>query len=129
MAKAVVVGCVCVVISDLTPEQIESYKNYQPYLLTMSDENSLQDAFTLDMDDGPGHLDDSGAVFSRTKSADGKATITILVDPAEEDKMAMARNMLGSAMLKLQTMEQMLLGKLDSLADTERRVKDMFCMM
>ena len=127
--KAVVVGCACVVFSDLTPEQIESFKSYQPHALTMSDENSLEEIFSLDIDDGPGHLEDDGAVYSRTKSAEGKATMTILVDPEHEDKLTVVQNELGSALLKLQKMEQMLLGKLDSLAETEEKAKSLITLM
>jgi len=127
--KAVVVGCACVVFSDLTPEQIESFKSYQPHALTMSDENSLEEIFSLDIDDGPGHLEDDGAVYSRTKSAEGKATMTILVDPEHEDKLTVVQNELGRALLKLQKMEQMLLGKLDSLAETEEKAKSLITLM
>jgi len=63
------------------------------------------------------------------KCAEGKATMTILVDPEHEDKLTVVQNELGSALLKLQKMEQMLLGKLDSLAETEEKAKSLITMM
>lgn len=127
--KVIVAGCACVVFSELTPEEIERFKRYQPDALTMCDESNPENTFTMDIDDGPGKLEDSTAVFSRTKSVEGKATITILLDPEEEDKPAMVRQNLGPALIRLRELESALLSRMDGLADAEKKVNAMLTLM
>ena len=127
--KVIVAGCACVVFSELTPEEIERFKRYQPDALTMCDENNPETVFTVDIDDGPGKLEDSEAVFSRTKSVEGKATITILLDPEEEDKPAMVQEKLGPALLRLRELEAALLSRMDGLAEAEKKVSAMLTLM
>ncbi len=127
--KVIVAGCACVVFSELTPEEIERFKRYQPDALTMCDKSNPENTFTSDIDDGPGKLEDSTAVFSRTKSVEGKATITILLDPEEEDKPAMVRQNLGPALIRLRELEAALLNRLDGLAEAEKEVSAMLTLM
>ena len=127
--KVIVAGCACVVFSELTPEKIERFKRYQPDALTMCDESNPENTFTMDIDDGPGKLEDSTAVFSRTKSVEGKATITILLDPEEEDKPAMVQQNLGPALLRLRELEAALLTRMDGLAEAEKKVTAMLTLM
>ena len=124
MTKAVVMGCACVVFSELTRETVERFRRYEPEALIMEDENG--NTFTLDLDDGPGSLTEDHAVLSRTTSEDGRATITLLLDPEAPDKLCMAREKLGPAMIKLEAMEKQLMERTDSLAEEERRVNALF---
>ena len=125
MAKVIVLGCACVVISELTPEEIERHSRYD--LARLDETGDPQPAgFTIDLDDGPGHLDESGAVFSRTKSADGRATLTIILDPEEEDKVKMVQEHMGTALLRLRKAEEEILRGLDEAAEAEKKMVDMF---
>jgi len=127
--KVIIAGCACVVFSELTPEEIERFKRYRPDALTMCDESNPENTFTMDIDDGPGKLEDSTAVFSRTKSAEGKATITVLLDPEEEDKLSMVRENLGLGLIRLRELEAALLNRRDELADAEKKVNEMLTLM
>ena len=49
MEKAVVMGCVCVVVSSLTPEEMKRFACYYPEAMTLKGMN-----FSLRLDDGPG---------------------------------------------------------------------------
>ena len=119
MTKALVAGCACVVFSVLTPEENDRFKQYQPEALKLIDENNPEDVFTLDIDDGPGHVEETEAVYSRTKSADGKATITILLDPDEENKLGLAQKKIGRMLVKLQKLEEKLLESTEVVAELE----------
>lgn len=119
--RAVVMGCACVVTSRLTVEQIENFKYYMPEMLTMVDEDG-KPVFTVDIGDEPGCLEENKAVYSNTKTPDGKATITILIDPDEEDKPGVIRKYFGVALLRLEEFEQRMLSNLDDLSEVIRKV-------
>ena len=128
MTKALVAGCACVVFSVLTPEEIDRFKQYQPEALKLIDENNPEDVFTLDIDDGPGHVEETEAVYSRTKSADGKATITILLDPDEENKLGLAQKKIGRMLVKLQKLEEKLLESTEVVAELERNANTLISL-
>ena len=124
MAKAIVVGCACVVFSELTPEEIKRCKLYRPDLLTLEGES-----FSVDIDVGPGHLCEEDALFSTTSSSEGKATITILLDPEKENKMELVQEQLCASLMKLEQVEQQVLSSRDQLAEEEKRVQAMITML
>ena len=128
MLKAVVMGAACVIFSSLTPEDVDRVKAYRPESLILTDESG-EEIFTLDIDDGPGSLSNEKAVLSRAKSAEGKATITILLDPEAEDKLALVQKNLGPAMLRLETLEKQLIEMTGDLEAMEMRIKSMFSQM
>ena len=124
MEKAVVMGCVCVVVSSLTPEEMKRFACYYPEAMTLKGMN-----FSLRLDDGPGSLSEEEARFSRTTTADGKATITILLDPDVEDKAAFVRERIGSALLKLDMLEKQMVGMKEELEETENAASELFTLM
>ena len=128
MPKAVIMGAACVIFSSLTPEEVDRFKAYRPESLILMDEDG-EEIFTLDIDNGPGNLSNEKAVLSRAKSAEGKATITILLNPEAEDKLDLVMKNLGPAMLRLETLENQLLGMTGDLEATETRIKSMFAQM
>ena len=123
MEKAVVMGCACVVVSSLTPEQIESAKRYAPEVLNLTDETG-EEVYSLDIEKGqPGRVDDDEAVYSECKTADGKATITILIDPEGEDKARMVQEQLGASLLKLHRLEEQILERMDGIIEKETQAR------
>ncbi len=126
--KAVIMGAACVIFSSLTPEEVDRFKAYRPESLILVDEER-EEIFTLDIDDGPGNLSNEKAVLSRAKSAEGKATITIVLDPEAEDKLDLVKKKLGPAMLRLEALENQLLGMTGDLEETETRIKSMFSQL
>ena len=124
--RAVVMGCACLVTSRLTVEQIENFKQYMPEMLTMVDEEG-KPVFTVDIGNEAGRLENDKAVYSNTKMPDGKATITILIDPDEEDKPGIVKKYFGIALLRLEEIEQGMLSYTDELNETIRKVDRMIC--
>ena len=121
MEKVTVMGCACVVVSGMEPEQIERFMRFDPQALVLEDEYGA--GFRLSVDDGPGRLTDGEAVFSRVKTAEGKATITILLDPEIKDKQEKVMSDLGSALLKLDALEKQLISRENRLRELEDRMK------
>ena len=125
MPKAVIMGSTCVFVSTLTPEQVDRFKTYMHEALIQTDENG-EECFRLDIDDsGPGAISDERVVLSRAKSEEGKATITVLLDPTEEHKDELVMERIGRAMLHLDAMERLLAEKTDEAENMEVRVKSM----
>ena len=125
MEKAVVMGCVCVVVSSLTPEQLESAKRYAPEVLKLTDETG-DVVYSLDIDKNqPGNVMKETALYSDCKSADGKATITIILDPEVEDKAQLVHDSLGADLLKLDRLERQILEKMEGIEEKEKQARDL----
>lgn len=121
MAKAIVMGCACVVVSELTPEDVERRKRFDPDALVLKNEIG-ETVCELDLSDGPGCMEADRIELSTTKSADGRATITILLDPDAEDKTDMVRKHLGPVLLSLDALEKKLTESADGVKEMEARV-------
>ena len=127
MEKALVMGCACVVVSSLTPQEIDRFNRYDPDALVLRQEG--EPVFSIRMDDGPGSLLEDAANYSRTVSADGKATITILLDPDAEDKAALVRKNVGASLLKLDELEKQIAGRIEHLQEMETAAGSLISQM
>ena len=123
MEKVMIMGCACVIISSLTPEEIERIKAYEPKSLTLT--RDRDEPFTIDIDAGPGCITKENAVYSRVKSTNGKATITILLDPKTEDRTKAVSNEIGASLLKLDELEKQLLTRNECVKGMENTVLSM----
>ena len=126
--RVLVAGCACVVTSLLTYDEIERYKRLHPEALSLVDEDG-NPVFTIDVSDGSGLLVKDRAEFSRMKSADGKATITILLDPEIEDREDAVRKSICPCLNSLNELEKQLLEKLDKLNEEETEALGMVAFM
>ena len=124
MEKAIVMGCVCVVVSSFTPEEIERFEQYNPDALKLEGSD-----FSIQIDDGPGSLNDDCATFSRATTAEGKATITILLDPDTDDRIALVKNQVGAALLKLEQLEKQMAGKREKVDAMENKAGALITVM
>ncbi len=124
MSKVIIAGCACIYFSNLTPEDMDQYKTYAPEALTMYDEDD-EAVFSLDIDDGPGSITLEKAVLSRSKSADGKATVTMLIDPECEDKLRLIQEKIGPAILQLEDLEEQLLENVGKLKERQDKANAM----
>ena len=118
-------GCACVITSGLTVEQLDSFVKYHPEALKMWDEDRNELLFSVGLEDGPGHITEHEAVFSRTKVPGGKATITIVIDPEVEDKAKCIRERLGKGLLRLDEVEEHLAGMSGNLEEEIRKIDGM----
>ena len=128
-AQAIVVGSACVIKSALTPAEINNIKWLHPEMLTMEDENG-EPVFAIDIDEStPGSINDNGAVFGSAESTDGKATITVVIDPEVDDGAALVEKKFGHALLLLDELEKGIAEEMPSLQEEERRIKSMVTRM
>ena len=121
-AKATINAAACVITSALKPEQIKRYKKYHPEALQLVDEDD-EPVFAIDLDEeGPGSINAYGAVFGAATNAEGYATITIVLDPTNEDKKALIADKFGRALMHLADLEEQLLDKIGELDAEEESI-------
>lgn len=123
-SRCVIMGCACIITSALTVEQIEQYKLCRPEPLELTDDNKT--IVALDIDDGPGYIDGNNVVYSRVKDPEGRATITLLLDPEAEDKVELVRKRIGATLLRLNDLEEQMLQK---IGDVETEIVKMNSMI
>ena len=104
-ARIQVLGCAAVVISAVDLEDWKLVEKHAPEALTIVDEDG-QTVFRVSTDKGPGCLVKDHAEFGAPVTQEGKATITILLDPDNEDRMGMVRDALASPLLDLIEIEK-----------------------
>lgn len=128
-AQAIVVGSSCVVKSTLTPADIKRIKKFHPEALIMDDEDG-EPVFAIDIDENmPGSINNNGACFGSATSTDGKATITVVLDPAAENTEELVYNRLGRALMYLKEMEEHIAEVLPDLDTEEREIRSMIVRM
>ena len=128
-AQAIVVGSACVVKSSLTPDEIKQLKKFHPESLTMTDEDG-EPVFAIDIDEEtPGSINKYGATFGNATGEDGKATITIVLDPSTENAADLVYEKLGHALALLGELEEGLAEVIPTLAEEERRIRAMIVTM
>lgn len=124
-AQAIVMGSSCVVKSALTPEQIERIKKFHPDALKMYDEND-ELAFRIDINQAtPGSINEYGVCFGSGKSSDGKATVTVLLDPQVENPAELVYEKLGRALMYLKEMESQLEEAMPEMTAEENEIRRM----
>lgn len=130
-SKVLVVGCACVIFSALTPDEISRFQRLRPEALKLIDEVSKETLFHIDMSEEgqPGDIENEIARFSSTTDVNGKATITIVLDPSAEDKAELVRDKLGKMIRLLIKTENQALKMLPYLEEDEKEVSDqMICL-
>lgn len=115
-AKAVVTGGAIVVSSIATPEELRTIKKYRPDALKLVDEKTKNVQYLVSIAGGLGELNGNGAIFGQHADAEGKATITIGAPDDVSDVRNWAIENLGSALLKLNKVEQQFAEQLSSIA-------------
>ena len=124
-AGALIAGSSCMIKSTLTPAEIKRVKKFHPEALVMTDEDD-KPMFAIDIDEEtPGEIDNNGACFGSATSEDGKATITVLLDPTEENPQDLVYNKLGRALMYLKEMEEHIAEVLPELDTEEREIRSM----
>lgn len=127
--QAVVIGSSCVVKSSLTPTDIKRIKKFHPEALVMQDESG-EPIFAIDIDEEmPGSINNNGACFGSATSSDGKATITVVLDPTAENTEELVYERLGRALMYLKEMEEQLAEVLPDLDTEEREIRSMITRM
>ena len=118
-ARALVLGCACIILSSLSLEDLMRYCVYHPDALRMKDDKG-EEIFSIDLDDSPGSISSEGAVFSNVSTGDGKATITCLISPKMKDRREMILDKYGTALRRLDELEARLRAGLPELDEIEK---------
>ena len=107
-ACAVINGSAMVITSTATPEQIKIMKKYRPNALKLYEGEGANKKliFEVDIEEGPGCINRSGAVYSERTNTNGKATITLNVPDEVDDSKEWAQDKLGVAILHLRKLEK-----------------------
>lgn len=123
--QATILGSSCVIKTALAPDDIKRVKKFHPEALVMDDEDG-DPVFAIDIDEeGPGSINEYGARFGNSVSSDGKATITVLLDPTAEDTESLVYEQIGSALRYLKEMEEHVVSILPELEAEEQETRSM----
>ena len=107
MLKIYIMGCAAVVESSVNLEDWQLVERYIPDALRIVNEDG-EEVFRVSTDEGPGRINDENVVWGEAVSETGKATITVLIDPAEKDKIGAVREVTDAALSSLERIERMM---------------------
>ena len=79
----------------------------------------------MDIGEGPGKLLEDHVEYSRVSSRDGKATVTIILDPEIENKRQAIEEIVCPSLMHLDRLERQLLSKLSTLDQEHDRTINM----
>lgn len=128
-AQAIIVGSSCVIKSTLTSAEIKRVKKLCPDALVMVDDNN-EPVFAIDINENmPGSINDNGACFGNATDAEGKATITVVLDPSAPDTEALVFDQLGRNLMRLKEMEEHIANILPEIDTEEQKIKEMIVKM
>lgn len=99
-----VVANAAVLFSSVTLEDWKRALKYDPRLGVYNDDDEIEFAVSID-ENSPGSIDSNGVIFSGSTDKDGHATVTILLSPDVEDKVAAVAEQIGPALMDLKTLE------------------------
>ena len=107
-ARATIAGSSCIVTSDISLETLKTIKKYRPKALNLYEGEGKEKelVFSIDLSEKTGgNMNKYGATFGPHASADGKATLTLLIDPEETEPLKAVTEKIGPAMLLLNKLE------------------------
>ena len=126
--RVIIAGTACIVNSKLTVKELDDFTHFHPEALTLRNEAG-EEIFSIEVVDGPGRLEPDHAAYSSVESAQGKAVMTIILDPEEEDKLSLVRDTFGPALLRLEELENQLLGMRETVEAEKKQVEDMIVQL
>jgi len=126
--RAVIMGCACVVTSRFTVEELENFANYLPDALVLKDD-SEEELYKIEVQEevSGGCIQEDHICYSRAKVPGGKATVTVLIDPEEDDKAEAIRNVFGAALLRLEELEEQMLSRKEELKEKIGEIDRLIC--
>ena len=128
-AKLVIAGSAAVLTSGVKLEDWKRIQEMAPEQLTMVDENE-EPFFKVEVGEGPGTVSAFGVEFaSETTNQEGKATVTVLLDPEAEDKVALVKKKIGPSLLHLNDLEKEVPDILKEIDDMEKEIDESIVIM
>lgn len=118
-AEIVIAGNACVVRSGVDLEAWKKVLKYDPKFGLYDEDGNP--TFIVNVDSSVGKMNLYGATFSDSPAHDGKAVLTVLVDPDAKDKVESVTEKLGNALLRLNELEKLVP---DKLKEAEEKAKE-----
>ena len=115
-------GASAVLVSDVKLEDWKRVQKFAPEILKIVDEND-DPVFLVDTCCGGGSINKYGVCFGGHTNEGGLATVTVLLDEEVEDKLAAVKDIMGSALLDLNTIEHEIPDILKEIADKEAEIE------
>ena len=114
-------GASAVLVSDVKLEDWARVEKYAPDMLKIVDEEG-DTVFKVATSDGGGSVNEYGVCFGSYTNEGGKATVTVLLDEEVEDKKAAVKDIMGSALLDLNEIENELPNVLKDIEEKEAEI-------
>ena len=128
-AQIVIAGASAVLTSSVKRSDWERIAKLSPESLAMEEEDSDEVVFRVGLDDGPGSANEYGVMFGSATNQEGKATVTILLDPEAEDKVELVRENVGQAILYLNELEKAVPEILENVDKMEKEINEHIVVM
>lgn len=126
-ATAKVAGSACVITSALKRKDLELVAKYRPEELCLYEGEGKDKEAVFGVcltESSAGTLNKYGAEFGPATSQEGLATITLLIDPDEENVASMLEDKIGPGLLKLDEIEAKIPAVLDAIKADQAKVRE-----
>lgn len=126
-AEATVMGNACVITSSVDLADYELVKKYRPEALVLykGEGSDKEPVYAVGLTKvSAGSMNSQGATFGPTASAEGKATITLLIDPDEDDVKQMLEDKIGAGLLKLGQIEDSIAAIVEDIHAEQASVRE-----
>lgn len=131
-ASIKIAGSACVIESARTLDEIRLLEKYRPKTLILyeGEGNKREEVFRVGVaNQGAGSINTYGATFGTQTSADGKATITMMVPDDTEDVKKWAMDKIGVSILNLNKVEDQFEEAIDSVTAERKEIEDTIVIM
>lgn len=114
-------GASAILVSDVTLEDWERVQKYAPEALKIVDEDGNA-VFKVKTSEGAGSVNEYGVVFGTYVNDGGNATVTVLLGEQVDDKKAAVKDIMGSALIDLNSIEKELPTILKDIDEKEAEI-------
>lgn len=115
-------GAAAVLTSGVKLEDWQRVEKYAPDMLKIVDEEG-EPLFRVKTGEGGGSINEYGVCFGSYTNEGGLATVTVLLDDDVEDKLGAVKEIMGSALLDLNEIEQEVPNVLKDIAEKEAEIE------
>ena len=120
-ANVEISGSAAVLVSGVTLEDWKKVEKFAPEALKIVDEDG-ETLFKVMTCGGTGSVNEYGVCFGAHTNDGGKATVTILLDEEVENKLQAVKDVIGSALLDLNDIEEEIPEILKEIAEKEAKI-------
>lgn len=125
-ANIKIAGSACVIESEAKLEDIKLLEKFRPAALTLTEgkDSHKEVVFAVGTTKGNGSINAFGASFGTATTADGKATITMMIPEGTDKPKEWAVDKIGVAILQLNKVEEQFNGAVEEVKVEQQAVAD-----